>query len=171
MNKTKILLFIPVIILLGWVVSIQTAVSTGTTIVLPVRGFDPRDIFAGRYLAVSVDYGAFESECAVKQGKERWKKTEAFFCPDIQKIVLNKPAECAVFIKGYCRYGRFNDNVSRFYIPEKLSRPLEQAVRNPENNPQLRLRVSRNGRAYPQDLILSDLPFEQWLEKNKSPSK
>ncbi len=167
MNKTKLLLFIPVVILLGWVISIQTAVSTGTPVVLPVRGFDPRDILAGHYLAVAVDYGAFTSECADRQGKQRWEKTEAFFCPDIGKIVLNKPADCAVFIKGYCRYGRFDDNVSRFYIPEKLSRPLEQAVREPENNPQLLLSVSRDGRAFPQDLILDGLPFAEWLKQRK----
>lgn len=167
MNKTKLLLFIPVVILLGWVILIQTAVSTGTPIVLPVRGFDPRDILAGHYLAVAVDYGAFTSECADRQGKQRWEKTEAFFCPDIGKIVLNKPADCAVFIKGYCRYGRFDDNVSRFYIPEKLSRPLEQAVREPENNPQLLLSVSRDGRAFPQDLILDGLPFAEWLKQRK----
>ena len=167
MNKTKLLLFIPVVILLGWVISIQTAVSTGTPVVLPVRGFDPRDILAGHYLAVAVDSGAFTSECADRQGKQRWEKTEAFFCPDIGKIVLNKPADCAVFIKGYCRYGRFDDNVSRFYIPEKLSRPLEQAVREPENNPQLLLSVSRDGRAFPQDLILDGLPFAEWLKQRK----
>lgn len=167
MNKTKLLLFIPVVILLGWVISIQTAVSTGTPVVLPVRGFDPRDILAGHYLAVAVDYGAFTSECADRQGKQRWEKTEAFFCPDIGKIVLNKPADCAVFIKGYCRYGRFDDNVSRFYIPEKLSRPLEQAVRESENNPQLLLSVSRDGRAFPQDLILDGLPFAEWLKQRK----
>lgn len=167
MNKTKLLLFIPVVILLGWVISIQTAVSTGTPVVLPVRGFDPRDILAGHYLAVAVDYGAFTSECADRQGKQRWEKTEAFFCLDIGKIVLNKPADCAVFIKGYCRYGRFDDNVSRFYIPEKLSRPLEQAVREPENNPQLLLSVSRDGRAFPQDLILDGLPFAEWLKQRK----
>ncbi len=167
MNKTKLLLFIPVVILLGWVISIQTAVLTGTPVVLPVRGFDPRDILAGHYLAVAVDYGAFTSECADRQGKQRWEKTEAFFCPDIGKIVLNKPADCAVFIKGYCRYGRFDDNVSRFYIPEKLSRPLEQAVREPENNPQLLLSVSRDGRAFPQDLILDGLPFAEWLKQRK----
>lgn len=84
-----------------------------------------------------------------------------------RKIVLNKPADCAVFIKGYCRYGRFDDNVSRFYIPEKLSRPLEQAVREPENNPQLLLSVSRDGRAFPQDLILDGLPFAEWLKQRK----
>ena len=167
MNKAALLLFIPVMILLGWVISVQTAVSTGTPIVMPVRGFDPRDILAGHYLAVAVDYDAFASEFADRQGKQRWQKAEAFFCPDIGKIVLNKPADCTVFIKGYCRYGRFNDNVSRFYIPEKLSRPLEQAVRKPENNPQLLLSVSRDGRAFPRDLILDGLPFAEWLKRHK----
>ena len=63
MNKAALLLFIPVMILLGWVISVQTAVSTGTQIVMPVQGFDPRDILAGHYLQVSVDYSSFKNEC------------------------------------------------------------------------------------------------------------
>ena len=171
MIKTRMLLFFPVVVLLGWVISIQISLSSAVEVVLPVRGFDPRDIFAGRYLAVSVDYDSFPSECPVKPEKQRYQKKEAFFCLKDSKIVLKKSADCSVFIKGYCRYGRFNDNVSPFYVSEKVSYPLEKALRNPENKPQLRLRVTKNGKAFPQDLILNDLPFDQWLEKNKSPSK
>lgn len=176
MNKAALLLFIPVMILLGWVISVQTAVSTGTQIVMPVQGFDPRDILAGHYLQVSVDYSSFKNECPRREDcqskktrckSEYWKKTEAFFCPDTGKIVLNKPADCTVFIKGVCHYGLFFDNISRFYIPEKLSRPLEQAVRKPENDPQLLLSVSRDGRAFPRDLILDGLPFSEWLKQHK----
>ncbi len=165
MNKTKLLLFAPIVVLLGWVASLQSAVSSGTQIVMPVAGFDPRDILAGNYLAVRVDYGAFENECNLIKEK-RWLKKDAFFCPNAGKIVLNKPADCVVFIKGYCRYGRFEDNVSRFYIPEKLSRPLEQAVRKAENNPQLRLSVSKDGKAFPRELILDGVPFSEWLKRN-----
>ncbi len=170
MTKTKILLFFPVLVLLGWVISIQMSLSTGIDVVLPVRGFDPRDILAGRYLAVSVDYDAFASECPVEPETQRFQKKEAFFCLNSKKIVLNK-TDCSDFIKGYCRYGRFNDNVSRFYVSEKISYPLETALRNPEIKAELSLRVTKEGKAFPQDLILDGLPFDQWLEKNKSPSK
>lgn len=176
MNKTKILLCVPIFILLGWVVSVQMSVSSGTQIVMPVQGFDPRDILAGHYLQVSVDYSSFKNECPRREDcqsekthckSEYWKKTEAFFCPDTGKIVLNKPADCTVFIKGVCHYGLFFDNISRFYVPEKLSYSLENAVRKPENNPQLLLSVSKNGRAFPRDLILDGLPFCEWLKRNE----
>ena len=164
MNKTKILLFIPVFALLGWTLSVQAMISGGTKLDLPVRGYDPRDILAGHYLAIEVDYDAFPSECKTDEnakGKERWKKKDAFFCADAGRIGLGMSEECPLFIKGYCLYGRFHDGVGRFYVPEKMARALERAVRNKENNPMLRLSVTPDGRAFPVDLILRGKPFKE----------
>ena len=66
MNKTKALLFIPVFILLGWVFVIQFDISSGVKMDLPIRGYDPRDILAGHYLSVEVDFDAFAQECKVE---------------------------------------------------------------------------------------------------------
>ena len=170
MNKTKILLFIPVFVLLGWTLSVQAMISGGTKLDLPVRGYDPRDILAGHYLSVEVDYVAFPSDCKKDKetkGSERvkdreyWQKQDAFFCADEGRVSLGTPENCQVFIKGYCQYGRFHDGVSRFYIPEKMSPALERAVRNKDNNPMLRLSVTPDGRAFPTDLILQGRPFKE----------
>ena len=172
MNKTKVLLFIPVFILLGWVFVIQSAVSSGVKMDLPIRGYDPRDILAGHYLSVEIDFDAFAQECKV-EGKDReeahlrWKKRDAFFCASSLKVFLEKPSNCGTFIKGYCQYNSFHGNISRFYIPEKSSRILEKALLNQENNPMLRISVTENGKAYPLDLILKGLPFKEWLQLNQ----
>ncbi len=164
MNKTKILLFIPVFVLLGWTLSVQAMISAGKKLDLPIRGYDPRDILAGHYLSVEVDYAVFPSECEKEEkGKERWRKKDAFFCADEGRVALGTPEGCPVFIKGYCLYGRFHDGVSRFYIPEKMSPVLERAVRNKNNNPMLRLSVTPDGRAFPTDLILQGKPFKETL--------
>ena len=168
MNKTKILLFIPVFVLVGWTLSVRAMISGGTKLDLPVRGYDPRDILAGHYLSVEVDYDAFPSECKKEEkGKERWRKKDAFFCADTGRVVLGKVSECRTFIKGYCLYNRFHDNVSRFYIPEKMSPTLERAIRNKDNNPILRLSVTPDGRAFPTELILQGKPFKEWMTLHK----
>ena len=170
MNKTKILFFIPVFILLGWVLFLQSMVSSGVKIELPIRGYDPRDILAGHYLSVEVDFDAFAQECKV-EGKEnarlRWKKRDAFFCVPLSKVFLEKPSNCGAFIKGYCQNNDFHGNISRFYIPEKSSRVLERAVLNQENNPMLSVSVAKDGKAYPLDLILQGMPFKEWLKFNR----
>ena len=171
MNKTKILLFIPVFILLVWVVSVQSMISSGVKMEMPVRGYDPRDILAGHYLSVEVDFDAFSSACKV-EGKEnrnlRWERRKAFFCAGLYEVALSeKPLNCGAFIEGYCQNNRFHGNISRFYIPEKSARILEKAVGNQENKPMLRISVTENGKAYPLDLILQGMPFKEWLRRNK----
>ena len=176
MNKTKILLFIPVFILLGWTLSVQAMISGGTKLDLPVRGYDPRDILAGHYLSVEVDYDAFPSDCKKNEkekgiqrvkGQEPWQKRAAFFCADTGRVLLGDVSDCKTFIKGYCRYNRFHDDISRFYIPEKMSRTLEKAVRDKQNNPMLRLSVTPDGRAFPTELILQNMPFKEWMAFHK----
>ncbi|MBO4520903.1 MAG: GDYXXLXY domain-containing protein [Alphaproteobacteria bacterium] len=168
MNKTKILLFLPVLALLGWTLSVQSMISGGTRLDMPIRGYDPRDILAGNYLSVTVDYDGFSSECTVDDKSEdrrlRWEKRDAFFCAETGKIVLGKPENCKTFIKGYCMYNRFHDDVSRFYVSEKTAGRLEKAIRNRENNPMLRLSVTQDGRAFPVDLILQGIPYKEWLQ-------
>lgn len=54
--KTKILLALPVAVLLMWVAALRISLSTAEKIVLPVEGYDPRDLLSGRYLSVRVLY-------------------------------------------------------------------------------------------------------------------
>ena len=56
--KTKILLALPVAVLLAWVAALQISFSTAEKIVLPVEGYDPRDLLRGRYLRVRMLYPA-----------------------------------------------------------------------------------------------------------------
>lgn len=177
MDKKKALLFLPIVVLLVWTLSVHSAVMSGTRVRIPVRGFDPRDILAGQYLAISTDYSNFPSECTRMQKDENGRMTnsrdyytrrEAYFCAEMGKIVLNRPAGCSVFIKGECAYGRFEDGISRFYVPETRAGLLEKAVRQPDNTPELELSVSKDGKAYPVDLILNDRPWKEWVARSGS---
>lgn len=54
--KTKILMALPIIVLLCWMAALQFSLSTAEKIVLPVSGYDPRDLLSGHYLRVQVRY-------------------------------------------------------------------------------------------------------------------
>ena len=169
MTKTRILLFLPVLILLGWMFSVQAKISSGAVLDMPIRGYDPRDILAGHYLSVRVDFDSFESECKIKEKEKRRYHFDrpAFFCADSKRIVLNRPEQgCEVFIEGSCPYDYFRSDVAtRFYISEKHARVLDRAVRDRGNKPMLRLSVTKDGRAFPVDLILEGIPYKDWLKK------
>lgn len=54
--KTRILLALPIIALFCWVSVLQVSLSTAEKIVLPVSGYDPRDLLSGHYLRIQVLY-------------------------------------------------------------------------------------------------------------------
>lgn len=193
MIKTKVFLALPIIVLLGWVLSLNAEKASGTLITLPVAGFDPRDIFAGQYLAVRIDYAAFDKPCkeiyeAGQQDRKQnprgnncgYTPKDAYYCAQTSRVVIQDPNECKyptktsfkaprdckTYIQGKCYYGRFQDDISRFYIPEKYARDLEKAVRDSKNKPELLLSVTDKGKAYPVDLLLNDKPWKEWIKEN-----
>ena len=99
MLKTKILLFLPIFVLLAWTLSVQSMIARGTKLDLPVRGYDPRDILAGHYLSVAVDYSSFPSECKTEDKEMRWKKRDAFFCASSGRIVWKNKRIAALLLK------------------------------------------------------------------------
>ena len=162
-NKTNFLLAFPVVVWAAWAVAVHLTVMNGAKAVLPVYGFDPRDILAGQYLAIRADYDSFPSECGRLTEND---SANAFFCVGENRIVLNKSDCSGRFIAGYCEQnGRFRDvSISRFYVSEKSARMLEKAVNNRVKNPQAVVSADKNGRAYPVDLILDGLPYKEWLK-------
>lgn len=161
-KKTKILLALPVVAWTVWALAAQFGAMDGTRVVLPVRGFDPRDILAGHYLAVGADYSGFENECAAEN-----KSGDAFFCPDARTVRMGRNAECAGFIRGWCASGTFRDGAERFYIPEKSAVALDKAVRDEKLSPQIVLNVGKDGAARPVDLILDGVPYREYLKRSE----
>lgn len=165
-NKTNFLLCLPIVVWTAWAVAVHLSVANGAKVVLPVRGFDPRDILAGRYLAIRADYDAFPSECGRLTDKD---PTGAFFCIGDDRVVLDKSRCSGRFITGYCeRRKHFRDiSVNRFYVSEKSAQLLENAVNGRVKDPRVVVSADKNGRAYPVDLILDGLPYKEWLKTVK----
>ena len=124
------ILMIPVVVWTAWTACLAYARATGTVVVLPITGYDPRDLIAGHYLRFQVDYGKDGLPDCGGDGKRRAARKEtAYLCLDTKRITTEKPENCPVFIKGVCAWGRFRDGLNRYYIPENQAKQLDAEVR------------------------------------------
>lgn len=132
MNKTTLFAVgLPIAVLGAWLAQLEWRESSGTTVRLAVRGFDPRDILAGHYLTYTVDYGP-AGDCP-RQGSTETPKTCLCLTenPATQLHEATwagpcdvRPLECPLYIEGECNYERFTANIERFYFPETFRTAL-----------------------------------------------
>lgn len=158
MNK-RILLIVALtlpILALGlnaWLKSEQR--NSGEEIVLPIEGFDPRDLLSGHYLIYRVDYG-------VANGCHE-HNVEASVClrPKLGIFAKGKlPADCELFIHGRCDdSAAFSAGIERFYLPEEYAQALEDKVR--DNQGELVLSVDSQGNVAIRDLLIEGRPWKE----------
>ncbi|MGN0903991.1 MAG: GDYXXLXY domain-containing protein [Alphaproteobacteria bacterium] len=162
MKKTIALLVLPLIVLAVWVGVLAHGRMSGQMVALSITGYDPRDLLAGQYLSIRIDYGQ-EIECA--ENKRRYSRP-AYLCLDTLQVTEERtPSDCSVFIRGTCSGKRFYDNVRRFYVSEQSAPVLEKALRRSELKPQILLSIDADGTPYPVDLILDGMPWREWTAK------
>jgi uncharacterized membrane-anchored protein len=123
-RKTLIaVLAIPILVLLALTVYKATLRATGALVVLPITGYDPRDLLSGHYVTYTVEYGA-PNPCIYTTDQRR---TE--ICVDQFGVEPKTEGGCKLRIRGRCEYGRFTAGIERFYFPEKHAGALDAAVR------------------------------------------
>lgn len=160
MNKRTLLMIalaLPILALAlnAWLKSEQR--SSGEEIVLPIEGFDPRDLLSGHYLTYRVDYGV-ENGCAEHN-------VEASVClRPVRGIYAEQalPDDCELFIRGRCdERAAFSAGIERFYIPEEYASVLEGKVR--DNKGELVLSVDGQGNAAIRDLLIEGRPWKEGI--------
>ena len=152
-NKKMILILalaFPVTILIGIAGINAYYLKVSHELVLPIEGYDPRDLLSGRYLQYRVLYGV---KCpAVKK-----KRVTAYLCLEPAKRITlkGKPEQCSLFIKGKCSFtGRdFRADVDRYYISEKSAKQLERLFMNAKDK-KVVLSVTKRGQALAKDLLI-----------------
>ncbi len=147
----------PIILLLGMVGLNEYYFKTSQTVVLPVEGYDPRDLLSGHYLIYKVNYGL---KCPVferKNFKTRKKSSlKAYMCFQPEKqITFSPPSKnCTLFIKGHCGYKReFLTKVDRFYVPESKAQELEQLFMSAKEK-KVVLSVTKKGHTLAKDILI-----------------
>lgn len=176
-------LIFPIIAMLA-LIGVHTNNQTkGDLWIVPVTGYDPRDLLRGHYLTFRFDWNWEDEEakcqndnCAVclaedsnDQGRYENPKVRLNFANVARK-------ECASYIKGYGgRTTSFNigtrkssNNLRRYYIPEEHARHLDYALRRQgaTHKFSLGLRVNENGNAFIERMYINGVPLEQWVKDN-----
>jgi uncharacterized membrane-anchored protein len=109
-----------------WLARLTWQERTGVEVRLAVTGFDPRDVLAGHHLTYTVDYGAIEVCPREYSGESR--KTCICLTEDASTGLHHgtwagaceaRHDDCQLFLRGDCRYGRFEANIERYYFPEE----------------------------------------------------
>ncbi|MEZ5451454.1 MAG: GDYXXLXY domain-containing protein [Thiothrix sp.] len=161
MNKRILLivsLALPIIALALNAYLKNTQRDGGEEVVLPIEGFDPRDLLSGHYLLYRVDYGV-EKGCGTQD-------EEASVCLRPMRSIYpqgNLPADCELFIRGRCdSHAGFLADIERFYIPEEYAQSLEDKVRDRKG--ELVLSVDRQGNAAIRDLLIEGKPWKEAVQ-------
>ncbi len=165
-NKKLIIAILFPIILLGLItMSKHIKYISGEEFIIPIRGFDPRDLLSGHYLIYQIDYG--------NDGCNSSKKNDvAYMCLQKDKDKYDSEVvygrwelhDCLAYIAGRCKYGQFKAGIERFYIPQEHAYKLDRVVRKKKGK--IVLSITKSGKAVVKDLLIDDLPWREYLENN-----
>ena len=172
MNLMKIwsvlALLIPILALTGLSLS-KRSYQQGQEVVLPIRGFDPRDFLSGHYLTYAIQYGIIV--CPQKPD-DRTVHESTFVCLEPRQFFASQPiAElCSLFIKGHCEQELFVAGIEKFYIPQEYANSLEQVLRadqgkdGPTYRSEVVLAVFADGQAVVKDLHINGQSWRDSVE-------
>lgn len=163
MKSKKMLLLsllFPILLLAGLTFRKQSVKSFGQTLVLPISGFDPRDLLSGHYLVYRIDYGF--DVCRTLSSKKT-KDKFVFVCPKEQRVESFPPSSCQIAIRGTCFGSQFRAGVERYYVPEDEALRLEKLVQ--AGNASILLSVSKDGKAVVKDLLIEGRRWQELENK------
>ena len=151
---------LPVLALACFTLLKHQQIGAGKEVILPIEGYDPRDLLSGHYLIYQVQYG-IKGLCDKKGSYSNIVCLE----PKFSQVGKVPNKHCQVFIRGNCRNHQFNAGIERFFVNEKKAKLLEQLIR--EKKAEVKVRVSSDGKAHVTHLQLDGKPFELFVNKNK----
>jgi len=157
----------PIALMALWIGSLAVEVAQGADVLLPVRGYDPRDILRGHYVTYQVDYGSkvtresYDQDprcvCLEPKGGAVTEATWFGYCAD------RDAGTCPLFIRGRSSYQGFLAGIERFYIPEAYS----ESLRTVPDGATIKVRVARSGRAYVTEMLVKGEPILEYAKKQK----
>lgn len=154
---------IPIIFLIFIFLKSYSDLIFGTRVMLPVEGFDPRDLLSGQSISYRVKYDT-PRMCGPRP-RNYLKPPESFVCLKPKFFSHNEPdsKKCQLYIKGRCKYGRFLAGIEQFYLPEEAAVKIEKLI--PYHKATIEISISRNGSALVKQFFLDDMPWKQFLKQ------
>ncbi|XDD51738.1 GDYXXLXY domain-containing protein [Leptospira sp. WS92.C1] len=164
-------LVIPVAFFVSEIVYLEFVRNLGKELILPVSGYDPRDLLSGHYLRYNIEYQTYsacsndrsdssskfqknETHCICYSHPGRIEAGAGTFVEDCNPNTLQDKKICKLYLRGECRYGRFTIGNERFYVNETRALEYEKRLRN--QNVHIRLKVETDGKALTDSLIWED---------------
>ena len=139
-------LLFPILALAGLTLYKQSVFQSGTEVVLPISGYDPRDLLSGHYLIYQIEYGV-DGIC-----REPMHEHTGFVCLD-PKVFSPTPIDgCRMLIRGNCKHGRFEAGIEKFFVPESQARSLEEKIRSTKAS--IVMALTRGGDTQVKDLLI-----------------
>ena len=157
-----IAVIIPIIALVGLTVKKERRMIHGEEVVLPIEGFDPRDLLSGNFLIYQIKYGVTN---LCQQTSKQSNSTIGYVVLDPPQFQTLKPSIGQTFIKGECERGRFKAGIERFYIPQEHATILDKEVRGKKGK--IVLSVFYDGRAQVKDLLVNDQSWRTFIAEQK----
>lgn len=151
-------LALPLVVLLAMVVRAEAIVAMGRSYILPIAGYDPRDLLRGQYLRFRVEWNTYGN---------RWPEPGEGVCvresaqrenPVVRFAPQGADENCQAFINPDAL-----QNLNQYFIPEGTGIPLEQAIR--ERRAEIKVKVGRGGDVIIEDLLLDGEPWQDVVNR------
>ncbi|NDD91012.1 hypothetical protein EBZ37_02865 [bacterium] len=145
-KEIMIALLFPILALAAMALYKQSVLHSGTEVVLPITGYDPRDLLSGHYLIYRIDYGV-DGICSSVALDDT-----AYVCLEPKVFSPTPPEHCRKLIRGRCKPGGFEAGIEKFFIPESQALSLEQKIRSKQAS--IVLALTRSGDTQVKDLLI-----------------
>ncbi|EPG66556.1 GDYXXLXY protein [Leptospira wolffii] len=158
---------VPIAVLASMVIDREMDLRRGKILILPISGYDPRDLLSGQYIRFRVEGEFSERGCQTAETasadpteipKPKKSKRESCVCfqdrepsayetisiPDCNPESL-KDSGCWTYVRGECNGDYFDFPYHKYFVPEASAKEFEDRLRTPGAKIQLRMDESGNG--------------------------
>lgn len=141
-----IALLIPILALLALTAYKKSVLSFGEEIILPISGYDPRDLLSGHYLIYTIDYGVPDL-CRPYSSQQ-----DGYVCLNPKTFSSFPPENCTQLIRGTCRNGRFEAGIEKYFVPQDKALYLEKQIQSKAAS--IVLSLTASGHTQVKDLLI-----------------
>ncbi len=148
-----VVLAFPIAVLFVLFVYQQYISSFSEEVVLPISGYDSRDLISGHYVTFQIEYGV-DGICPSKPDLKL-----GFICLSPKHFSYLLPKNCTKLIRGICKNSRFNAGIEKYYIPENHAKALEDKLRLKLAS--IVISITGRGHAQVKDLLIEGKSFKE----------
>jgi GDYXXLXY motif protein len=157
---------LPLLGLLVMIARAEVLLRSGASFVVPIKGYDPRDLLHGHYLQYSFDFDwQGESTCGTSQpGKAVDLDTSCCVCLSAGATVARaRQVRCDQVANCAWLSGSALAPPLRYFVPERQAAELEQALR--ERHAAVSLTCGPDGQPAIGDLYVDGRPWRELLDE------